>query len=117
MLSQVQPDTDDEHPIAYASRLLTAAEGNYAPTEGECLALVWAVDKFRYYLHGHHFTVNTNHKALEWLNSARFTNGKLERWAMKLLQEFDFRVQYVKGETNVLADYLTVSCMWCILLF
>ena len=109
MLSQVQPDTEEEHPIAYASRLLNAAERNYAPTEGECLALVWAVEKFRYYLHGHHFTVNTDHKALEWLNTARFTNSKLERWAMKL-QEFDYKVQYIKGETNVVADYLSRGC-------
>jgi hypothetical protein len=109
MLTQVQPDTDDEHPIAYASRLLIAAERNYAPTEGECLALVWAVHNFRYCLHGHHFMVSTDHKALEWLNTARFTNSKLERWAMKLL-EFDFIVQYIKGETNVVADYMSRAC-------
>ena len=109
MLSQVDPDTEEEHPIAYASRLLNAAERNYAPTEGECLALVWAVEKFRYYLHGHKFTINTDHKALEWLNTARFTDSKLERWALKL-QEFDFTVQYIKGKTNVVADYLSRAC-------
>lgn len=48
VLSQTGADGLD-HPIAFASRTLNPAERNYAPTEGECLALVWAVKKFRHY--------------------------------------------------------------------
>jgi putative transposase len=69
-----------EYVIAYASRALTPAESNYAPTEGECLALVWATRKFRQFVHGQHFTVRTDHVALKWLSAARFENSKLERW-------------------------------------
>jgi len=53
-LSQ-QDDEGREYPVAFASRLMTPAEQNYAPVEGECLALVWATHKFRYYLHGRKF--------------------------------------------------------------
>lgn len=106
VLSQIDPETGRDHPIAYASRLLSKAERNYAPTEGECLAIVWAIQKFRYYLHGRSFTVYTDHTALTWLHTNRFTNSKLERWSLKL-QEYDFVIKYKRGEDNAVADCLS----------
>jgi hypothetical protein len=97
---------DREYVVAYASRSLTPAESNYAPTEGECLALVWATRKFRQFSHGQHFAVRTGHAALKWLATARFEHSKLERWALRL-QEFDFEVEYLPCEQNVVADHLS----------
>ena len=87
-------------------RSLTPAESNYAPIKGECLALVWATRKFRQFLHGQRFTLRTDHAALKWPNTVRFENLKLERWAVRL-QEFDFEVEYLPGENNVVADHLS----------
>ena len=102
-----QQDTfGKSRPVSFASRALTPYEQNYAATEGECLALVWAVNKFRPYVDGRHFTVFTDHAALQWLSSARFSNCKLERWALSL-QEYSFTVEHVKGENNVVADCLS----------
>ena len=89
-----------------AVKLCSPAESKYSASEGECCALTWAFAKFRHYIHGYHFTVRTDHEALEWLASARYKNAKLERWALRL-QEFDFSVQYKKGCENVVADCLS----------
>ena len=107
-LSQ-EDDGGAEFPVAFASRLLTPAEQRYAPLEGECLALVWATHKFRYYLFGREFTVFTDHRSLEWLQQTRFNNPKVERWALRL-QEFRFRIVYKEGEKNVVADCLSRAC-------
>ena len=62
VLSQLQND-GKMHPIAYASRSLDPHEKNYAVTELETLAIVWAVRYFRAYLLGHQTTVFTDHSA------------------------------------------------------
>ena len=49
ILSQEQSD-GKEHVIAYASRSLNSAEKNYAITDQECLAVVWAIRHFQHYL-------------------------------------------------------------------
>ena len=92
--------------IAYASRKLKGAEYNYGITELECLAIVWAVDKFRIYLLGVKFKIITDHLALEWLQTKKEPTARLMRWALKL-EPFDYEVVYRSGTLNRDADYLS----------
>ena len=50
--------------ISYASRFLNKAEEKYSINELELLGVVWALEHFKQYLLGHHFIVQTDHRAL-----------------------------------------------------
>ncbi|XP_076435072.1 uncharacterized protein LOC143274949 [Babylonia areolata] len=93
-------------PVSYASKKLSRAERKYATMEKECLAIVWAVRKFELYLQGVCFVLRTDHQPLSFLNSAKFLNNRVMRWPL-YLQNFDMKVEHVKGTDNHTADFLS----------
>ena len=92
--------------LEFASRALSQAERNYSVTERECLAVVWAVEKFRAYIEGYHFRVVTDHSSLRWIRTMPSPTGRLARWALKL-QGYDFVVEHRKGALNYVPDALS----------
>ncbi|GBN56825.1 Retrovirus-related Pol polyprotein from transposon 297 [Araneus ventricosus] len=101
-----QGEIPDEHPNEYASRLLASAEKNYSRTEREALAVVWALQKFRGYIEGVEIVVASDHLSLRWLISLKSPSGRLARWALQL-QEFNLKICYTPGKSNVIADMLS----------
>ncbi|KAL7288313.1 hypothetical protein TKK_0017647 [Trichogramma kaykai] len=85
---------------------MNAAERNYSVTERECLAVLWAVQKFRPYVEGYHFKVITDHSSLKWLHNLKNPTGRLARWALEL-QQYDYEILHRKGSQNVVADALS----------
>ncbi|CAN6554873.1 unnamed protein product [Malus baccata var. baccata] len=94
------------HVIYYASRTLNDAQLNYATTEKELLAVVFALEKFRSYLVGAKVIVYSDHSALKYLLSKKEAKPRLLRWVF-LLQEFDLEILDKKGRENVVADHLS----------
>jgi len=97
--------SQEDRPVAYASRRMTKAERNYAVREQEALAIVWAVKKFRPFLLSAKFTVQTDHASLRWLMETK-TPGKIARWALAL-SEYTFDIVHRPGRANGNADALS----------
>ncbi|GFX62317.1 retrovirus-related Pol polyprotein from transposon 17.6 [Trichonephila clavipes] len=106
----LQGEGSDEHPIEYASRLLTPAERNYSTTEREALAVVWALKKFHGYIEGTEITVASDHQPLKWLLNLKSPTGRLARCALEI-QSFNLKVQYIPGKANVVADMCVCVCV------
>ena len=107
IICQHDPGSNQRKIIAYASRSLTDVEKRYSTTEKEALAIVYATDKFRLYLFGHHFTLYTDHRPVQLIfgNPVSRPPARIERWQLRL-QEFSFDIHYLPGPQNP-ADYLS----------
>ena len=97
---------DRRLPIAYASKKLLPREKNYSAIEKECLAIIWCVETFRKYLYGVEFLLETDHKPLSYMQTAKVLNPRIMRWAMKL-QPYRFRIIAICGHENLGADYIS----------
>ena len=106
ILSQVQGGK--ERIICCASRSLNQAKKAYPATELECLAIVWAVAKFRTYLMSMSFEVYTDHCALQWLKTMRTGSALLHHWSAAL-EEYDFTVKHHPRKSQTHVDGL--SCL------
>jgi hypothetical protein len=65
ILSQIDPTSQLERVISYASRGLKDFEKNYTPFLLEMAACVWSVEHFHVYLYGRKFTLLTDHMPVE----------------------------------------------------
>jgi hypothetical protein len=68
--------------IHYASKPLDAAQKNYATTEKEFLAVVFACGKFRPYIVDSKVTIYTDHAAIRYLMAKKDAKPRLIRWVL-----------------------------------
>ena len=98
-------------PTCYASKNLSDAELNYSTTGKECLAVVWGIKRFHMHLYGVRFVLQTDHEPLKYMNSAKFTNNRLMRWAI-FLQSYNMEVQAIKGSDQTTSEHVTLVLCW-----
>ncbi len=102
----LQGGPNARRPVAFLSRKLFPREVRYSIVEKECLAVKWALDSLKYYLLGREFILETDHKALQWLQRMKDTNSRITRWYLAM-QPYCFSIQHVPGKESLTADYLS----------
>ena len=90
------------------SRSLTKAEKNYVALELECLAIVFACQKFHHYIYGKRTLVETDHKPLEVITKKSILAAprRLQRMLLQL-QRYDLEIIYRPGKQQWIADILS----------
>ena len=94
---------DKQHyAISYASKTLTGPQLNYATTEKELLAVVFAMDKFRSYLVGAKVIVYTDHAALKYLLTKKDAKPHLCTYSPRRTLSHDSSVGFCSFKSSIL---------------
>ena len=107
----------EEKLIGCVSRKLTATEMAYPICQKEALSIIFGISKFFYYLCGNKFILKTDHKALttifgEHKAIPQYSANRLQRYAA-YLSMFDYKIEYIRGKNNVVADYFSRNPLNC----
>lgn len=100
-----------DYPVAFMSEALTDAEARWTTIEKECYAIVYALKKFEHLIRDVHFLLQSDHKNLTYVNESMCP--KVRRWKY-LIQEYDFDIEYLPGEKNIIADALSRLLERCV---
>ena len=92
-----------EQPIAFTSRTTLPSERNWSTTDLEAGAIIFGIKKFRHILWGAPFTLYTDHRALQFMESLREKTSRGARWS-EFLSAFQVNIKYKKGASNSNAD-------------
>ncbi|KAK4683964.1 putative transposase, partial [Tremellales sp. Uapishka_1] len=106
VISQVDPVTENEHPVAIESGAFTGAELNYTTTEKEFLAIVMAFRRKRHLLLQVSSTILTDHLNLTYWQKPQILAPRVARW-VDLLSGFDYNIVYRPGKQAVVPDALS----------
>ena len=105
----MQKESDNKwYPVEFQSRALEgnkekrSGEYSLAPRDLELCGISYALSKFRPYVAGRKFTVISDHKSLETLETSKINSGRLAR-IIEQLSEFDFSIEYKEGTSPVIS--------------
>ena len=98
----------DGRPVHYGSKALVNNEQDFAPIEGEMLAIVYATMKWHHYLYGRRFLVETDHKPLVDIKNKNIALAPPRiRGMLMQTSQYDFELRHKPGKDMVLPDTLS----------
>lgn len=94
------------HPIFYFSKRTSDAESRYHSFELEMLAIIYALKRFRIYLHGQTFKIVTDCNSLALALKKHEINPRIARWVLEL-QNYDYSTEHREGKRMTHVDGLS----------
>ena len=96
-------------PVMLASKVLTVSERKYQNLEQECLATIWGMEKFHYFLYGKESTLETDQKPLVSIYKKHLVeiSPRIQRLVVRSFLYQPFNIRYRKGVKIPLADALS----------
>ncbi|XP_058057020.1 uncharacterized protein K02A2.6-like isoform X2 [Anopheles bellator] len=93
--------------IACASKSLTKTESRYPQLHREALAIVWAMERFAFYLIGRKFLLKSDSEALMFMlkrgkvkDVGKRIMSRAEGWFLRI-QHYDFTCEHIAGSQNI----------------
>ena len=111
----MQCHQDRWHVVEYFSKKLNDTESRYCATDKEFLAIIEAVTKhWRHFLLDRHFEIWTDHNPLTGSVKidSKHQDSRRTRW-IERLQCFSFKIKYIKGKANGIADAMSRDPDFC----
>lgn len=96
-----------EQPVLFISKTLNTTQCNWSTPEKEAYAIFYALTHAEHLLRDVHFLLQTDHRNLTFINMEG--SPKIRRWKLAI-QEYDFDIEYLPGEKNVVADNFSRLC-------
>jgi hypothetical protein len=98
--------TQERDVICYKSQKLKEHKRNYVTHELELVAIIHALNMWRYYIMGRKCLLLADDNGVKFLFSQLDLNARKARW-IAFLSKFDFEVRHIKGKENKVADALS----------
>ncbi|WP_438544757.1 reverse transcriptase domain-containing protein [Clostridium sp.] len=90
--------------IGLYSHKFTKTERRYTIMEKELLAIIKAITHFKNIIFNSPIIIRTDNANITYLKDSN--NSRVQRWRL-LLEEFDYKITYIKGTTNKAADHIS----------
>ena len=96
-------------PVMFASRALTGSEKNYQNSKQDCLAMIWGMEKFHYFLYAKQFMLETDQKPLVVIYKKHMVeiSPRIQHLVVRSFPYQPFDITYWKGVEIPLADALS----------
>ena len=109
MLQQQEKGSKKRHPARYESGIWSKAESENDALKRETRGLLKALKKFKHWLYGVSFVVETDAMVLAAQLNQQVTDlpGAFVTQWLAWIRLFDFEVRHVPGTKNVVADSLS----------